>query len=1154
MSSIDTSVSLSSNSSHNSMSIPLNDSLLELVKNKNKELLKTETLEIFDSNCIRKKTNLNKNISSYKFDSGDFNPSKLLNNLETQSPKLDTLLKQIEKLDKSDIQKHGKLFKHFIFSEIKMGAYGAKLISSALIAKGMKLGYTADIKSIKTVKIKKKKNESEKRNETDEEEDDDSVDNADEPKEKIKITYHKINISSHETLHNNRNNNFYMLSSTNVFNQPIGVELKQTILKNFNKRPDNIHGELARIIVMDSGYKEGIDLFDIKYIHIFEPMITDADHKQVIGRGTRRCGQKGLVFHPTQGWKLNVYIYDLIIPEQLSSSFINSTSAFDLYLKTMNIDFRLLNFQHDLEMVSIQGSVDYDLNHQIHNFMNEDDNNNVLGGGPKRRKRFIIQPEQDNTNLQIVNNLIRRDPSPPPPAFDIHSQSPAPILANRLLYDDMKIYIQRYFKKYEWKNLKVENLCVSKNETMDTKQGENKPEIITYTPTQEFIRNYFTPENPIKGMLLYHSVGTGKTCTAIASASTTFEKQGYTILWVTKTTLKNDVWKNMFEQVCNEMIRNKLINNEIVIPKENAKRMRLLSKSWSIRPMSYKQFTNLVSKENKMYQSLIKKNGAIDPLQKTLLIIDEAHKLYSEIGGMSTIEKPNMKVLHETIMNSYNVSGINSVKLLLMTATPITNNPMELIKLLNLCKPFNEQMPTIFEDFSEKYLNEHGKFSTIGKTQYLNDITGYISYLNREKDIRQFAQPVIKYIYSPIITNLRDVSKYDKQYTREYLESEIPVLKEQLKESLNKLDSDLGDLDMSKFGFLKNKCNQYEGKAKTHCTKIVNTQIRELLKEAKLEVKEIRDHIKEIRENIKNKNLFKKNELSNIKENISTQPEDFTTFKNSMYYKLKYECGKKITQNTDLNNIIENHSDIKVYSDKIREYDDNISNLQFQVSNRIQTYKNRIKQLKDLLRTELSELERNVVKMNIATEQKTQRNLMAKGRKYVKQQIDEWKKTKKNIQNDKNKHSKRLKQKLKEVIQNNVRLERDIKTREKELNKTLRKQGNYSKKIENQLIHNLVEKYSEIIDNDILAMKEELDNKNAEVLRVKQIKDERKLEQVEKKQMREEEKHAKHAEKYNKELEKQREKNAKTRKKEDTKPNTMRKKITIRRKPANLST
>ena len=37
------------------------------------------------------------------------------------------------------------------------------------------------------------------------------------------------------------------------------------------RRPDNVYGENIRIILMDGGYKEGIDLFDIKYVHIFEP-------------------------------------------------------------------------------------------------------------------------------------------------------------------------------------------------------------------------------------------------------------------------------------------------------------------------------------------------------------------------------------------------------------------------------------------------------------------------------------------------------------------------------------------------------------------------------------------------------------------------------------------------------------------------------------------------------------------------------------------------------------------------------------------------------------------------------------------------------------------------------------------------------------------
>jgi hypothetical protein len=100
---------------------------------------------------------------------------------------------------------------------------------------------------------------------------------------------------------------------------------------------------------------------------------------------------------------------------------------------------------------------------------------------------------------------------------------------------EMRQYVRDYFSQYAWDPVKMENNCVP------TKGGKQSggATIMTYTPTQAFVSSFFTPSNPLKGMLLWHSVGTGKTCTAIATATSTFEKQGYTILWVTRTTLKN---------------------------------------------------------------------------------------------------------------------------------------------------------------------------------------------------------------------------------------------------------------------------------------------------------------------------------------------------------------------------------------------------------------------------------------------------------------------------------------------------------------------------------------------------------------------------------------------------------------------------------------
>ena len=64
--------------------------------------------------------------------------------------------------------------------------------------------------------------------------------------------------------------------------------------------------------------------------------------------------------------------------------------------------------------------------------------------------------------------------------------------------------------------------------------------------------------------------------------------------------------------------------------------MKYLSDNW-IEPLSYKQFSNMLLKLNKFYDKIINRNGEDDPLHKTLLIIDEAHKLYTNIGNIINI-------------------------------------------------------------------------------------------------------------------------------------------------------------------------------------------------------------------------------------------------------------------------------------------------------------------------------------------------------------------------------------------------------------------------------------------------------------------------------------------------------------------------------------
>jgi hypothetical protein len=592
-------------------------------------------------------------------------------------------------------------------------------------------------------------------------------------------------------------------------------------------------------------------------------------------------------------------------------------------------------------------------------------------------------------------------------------------------------------------------------------RGAAAPVVITLTPTQNFLKHYFIPSNPIKGMLLWHSTGSGKTCSAIAAASNEFEKEGYTILWVTRTTLKNDIWKNMFDQVCHEVIRTKLSAGEIAIPSEQPKRMKLLSESWRIRPMSYKQFSDLVSKQNQLYDSLVKINGPADPLRKTLIIIDEAHKLY---GGcdLSSIERPDMKALHASLLNSYAVSGRDSVRLLLMTATPITTNPMEMVQLLNLCKPIGEQMPTDFDDFSTKYLTEDtGKFSAPGMKLYLDDTAGYVSYLNREKDARQFSQPVLHQIRVPLV-KMNDVNTFDKRAVRELVNSDILKLKDKIEANNEDLVGELTDLDVNKFKVLRKECDSFS--SKTTCNKIAQKNMRKIVQEARDEVKRIKSQIKNARESIRMQKIFKKENLAKIAAKIESSPEEYENFKQGAYYNLKTKCGKTIRSESDL---LKEHPDIEAFVRADQAQTQKIKEMEEMLRISEDGFKNKIKDLKLMLKTDLRDIERNVVKLVIKDTQKNAATAKRHNQKTFGEQVLIVNKTRKSIEKQRKKRIGSLVQELKVQLKDEKQEKKEIMNGEKALKKELRKQEDYMDDIKHGVLTGLVDKYRGIMKEQL---------------------------------------------------------------------------------------
>ena len=723
--------------------------------------------------CIRKVSNFSVQKKTHKIDKSNFDLKDFKKNLHEVSPKVIKLLDNIKELDENDMKNYNKKFKHIIYTDIKESSAGSKMIAASMMTRGYTNIYD------KTLKI------------------------------------------NENNLSKNYDNNFALLSSVQIYDKPFPVKLKKHIIELFNKRPDNINGKTVRFIILDSGYKEGIDIFDVKYVHIFEPLITESDQKQVIGRGTRFCGQKGLEFIPNIGWPLHVFKYNLINDDNVN--------VHELFMNNSGLDLSKLVFATELENISKYGAVDYNLNINIHNFNKKIDNlytdyrklsnnefslvkkvKNPLGGGIKGKRKKDL-----NLNLLKAPNKEYK-------------------------FKELRDYIDDRYSKFKWDNIKFENNCIEKQKEIikkikyNTLGGFNSvplpnknlapslppkdERLITFTPTQEFVSNYFNHSSAYKGLLLWHSVGTGKTCSAVSIATKGFEEHNYTILWVTRHTLKSDIWKNMFQQVCSSVIRRQIINKENIpkIIKNNY--LKYLSDSW-IMPISYKQFSNMLAGKNSIYKIMKKRNGTEDILKKTLVIIDEAHKLYSP--DIKASEKPNVEIMNKLIKKSYNISGKDSVKLLLLTATPYTNDPMHLIKLINLMKE-KDELPDDFNEFSKKYLDETSKFTDKGAEKYLNDIAGYISYLNRDRDVRNFAYPVFYNMDA-------NVSKSNK---------------------LNEIKDDI-EIET-------NKLNENEEKLKS-ADKKDKKDLKEKIKQYKLNIKNYKKELKKESENdISQDNLLQK--------------------------------------------------------------------------------------------------------------------------------------------------------------------------------------------------------------------------------------------------------------------------------------------------------
>jgi superfamily II DNA or RNA helicase len=189
----------------------------------------------------------------------------------------------------------------------------------------------------------------------------------------------------------------------------------------FNKK-ENKYGKYCKIILISPAGAEGINLFNVRQVHIIEPYWNEAKIEQVIGRAVRFCHHKDL---PMEERKVDIFRYKMVrrdiskktsdeILENLSRkknnlllSFINAVKevAIDCELfkshNMMNINYKCFNFTQESLFDKNIGPA--------YNINIEDDMKNNNGLNSINSKTIRIRVKKIKGVLRITDNTFSND-------------------------------------------------------------------------------------------------------------------------------------------------------------------------------------------------------------------------------------------------------------------------------------------------------------------------------------------------------------------------------------------------------------------------------------------------------------------------------------------------------------------------------------------------------------------------------------------------------------------------------------------------------------------------------------------------------------------------------------------------------------------------
>ena len=220
-----------------------------------------------------------------------------------------------------------------------------------------------------------------------------------------------------------------------------------------------------------------------------------------------------------------------------------------------------------------------------------------------------------------------------------------------------------------------------------------------FMPHQEFIARYLAPYTPYNRLLAFHGVGTGKTAlyTNVAEVSKQiYDSQNmfdFKVVVLTRKVLVSTAYLEIGFKYLDGKYLAQMTNEEyndyktsVPLGKEIKSKEQIIEER-TIR--NVKKLYTIMS-YNDMAKKLL--NASTSSIQEqfhhTLLILDEVHNLKSkDDDDNQKVDKYNL-IKNRLIPNILQTDG----KVLLLSATPMIDTPQQIVPLLNLLLPVNDQL------------------------------------------------------------------------------------------------------------------------------------------------------------------------------------------------------------------------------------------------------------------------------------------------------------------------------------------------------------------------------------------------------------------------------------------------------------------------------